>query len=431
MISSSTPPARKVASKRPSLLLSLPLKEIKKLFGSMATGAANVRMVTVLSIDGGGIRGIIPGTLLAFLESKLQELDGPDARIADYFDIVAGTSTGGLVTTMLTAPNKDNRPLYAAKDINSFYLGQCPKIFPQNSRNNFISSVTSLFGAVTGPKYDGKYLRSLVKDILGDATLSQTLTNVVIPTFDIKLLQPTIFSTNNAKTHVSKNARLSDVCLGTSAAPTYLPAHYFETKDANGKTQTFDLVDGAVAANNPTLLAISEIMNMNLTNSSNLVPIKPLDYSRFLVISLGTGAAKREHKYSAAAASKWGLIGWVYDNGSTPLIDAFGDASSDMVDIHVSTLFQALQAEKNYLRIQDDTLTGEASSVDIATKENLQNLVQIGKDLLKKPVSRVNLETGNFEELHGEGTNEEALTRFAKQLSDERKLRGAAKVSRK
>ena len=88
-------------------------------------------LVTILSIDGGGIRGIIPATILAFLESQVQELDGEDARLADYFDVISGTSTGGLVTAMLTAPNEKKRPLFAAKDLKPFYLEHCPKIFPQ------------------------------------------------------------------------------------------------------------------------------------------------------------------------------------------------------------------------------------------------------------------------------------------------------------
>ncbi|OQU84037.1 hypothetical protein SORBI_3005G219100 [Sorghum bicolor] len=80
------------------------------------------RVLTVLSIDGGGIRGIIPATILARLETLLQRIDGQDARIADYFDFIAGTSTGGLITAMLSAPGKDKRPLFAAKEINQFML---------------------------------------------------------------------------------------------------------------------------------------------------------------------------------------------------------------------------------------------------------------------------------------------------------------------
>lgn len=69
----------------------------------------------------------------------MQKLDGEEARIADYFDVIAGTSTGGLLTTMLTSPNEKNRPLFAAKDIKAFYFEHGPKIFPQ--RRQFIDHI--------------------------------------------------------------------------------------------------------------------------------------------------------------------------------------------------------------------------------------------------------------------------------------------------
>ncbi|KAK1302780.1 hypothetical protein QJS10_CPB12g01571 [Acorus calamus] len=379
-------------------------------------------LVTVLSIDGGGIRGIVPAMILDFLESKLQELDGEDARLADYFDVIAGTSTGGLVTAMLAAPNKENRPMFAAKDIKTFYLDNSPKIFPQ-SGGPFASTIKT-FKALAGPKYNGSYLHEVIKAILGDLRLHQTLTNVVIPTFDIKRLQPTIFSTFETKTETSLDARLSDICISTSAAPTYLPAHQFQTTDSEGKVREFNLIDGGVAANNPALVAISEVTKQIFKGNRDFFPIKPTDYGRFLVISLGTGAPKQEQKYDAKAASKWGVFGWLLNGGSTPLVDVFSQSSADMVDIHISVVFQALRSEANYLRIQDDTLEHTVASVDIATKENLDNLVKVGEKLLKKPVSRVNLETGVFEPFDsGKQTNEEALISFANLLSAEKRLR--------
>ncbi|KAA8537727.1 hypothetical protein F0562_027283 [Nyssa sinensis] len=379
-------------------------------------------LITVLSIDGGGIRGIIPGTILSFLESELQKLDGEDARIADYFDMIAGTSTGGLVTAMLTAPNEKNRPLFAAKDINNFYLDNCTKIFPQ--LNCPFPHVTKIIKSLSGPKYDGKYLHSLVKEKLGNTRLHQTLTNVAIPTFDIKRLHPTIFSSYEVKNKPSLDALLSDICIATSAAPTYLPAHYFETKDPAGKVREFNLIDGGVAANNPTLVAIGEVTKQITRRNPDFFPIKTMDYARLLVISLGTGSSKIEEKYDANDAAKWGMLGWLTSGGSTPLVDVFTQSSADMVDFHLSVVFQALHSERNYLRIQDDTLNGTLSSVDIATKENLEDLVKVGEGLLKKPVSRVNLETGCVEPSAQE-TNEEALRRFAKLLSQEKQLREA------
>ncbi|KAG1342263.1 Patatin [Cocos nucifera] len=274
----------------------------------------------------------------------------------------------------------------------------------------------------SGPKYDGKYLHRIIKEKLGSLRLHQTLTNVVIPAFDIKRLQPTIFSTYEVKNNVLLDAELSDICISTSAAPTYLPGHYFKTKDSDGKVKEFNLIDGGVAANNPALVAMGEVTKEIFRGNPDFFPIKPTDYGRFLVISIGTGTPKNEEKFDAKEASKWGILGWLLSGGSNPLIDAFTQASSDMVDIHISVVFQALHSGSRYLRIQDDTLRGTVSSVDVATEENLDSLVKIGEELLKKPTSRINLETGFYEPMHKE-TNEQALKRFAKILSEERRLR--------
>ncbi|KAL8216170.1 hypothetical protein R6Q57_023007 [Mikania cordata] len=360
--------------------------------------ATNGKLITVLSIDGGGIRGIIPATILALLESQLQELDGKDARLADYFDVVAGTNTGGLVTAMLTTPDENNRPIYAAKDIVPFYMEHGPKIFPQKW--------------LIGPKYNGKYLMKLLREKLGDTRLNETLTNVVIPTFDIQRLQPTIFSTFEAKVCPCYNAQLSDICISTSAAPTYFPAYYFKNKDADGIDQEFNLIDGGVATNNPMVVAISQVTKQVFRQNLEIFPVRPMDYGHFLMISIGTGAPIETKQYNAKMASKWGIFGWLLHNGSNPIIDVFTQASGDMVDEHISVFLQAVQCQGNYLRIQDDSLSCDEELVDVATTENMMKLQKIGENLLEKPVSRVNLKTGLSEPIGSGQTNAQALKRL-------------------
>ncbi|KAG6749137.1 hypothetical protein POTOM_046180 [Populus tomentosa] len=98
-------------------------------------------------------RGTIPGKRHyreRFLV-PLEKLDGADARPADYFDVISGTSTGGLVTAMLAAPNEQNRPLFADKDTNDFYLENCSKIFPQDGSP--LASAGKLIKSLRVPKY--------------------------------------------------------------------------------------------------------------------------------------------------------------------------------------------------------------------------------------------------------------------------------------
>ncbi|KAG6407727.1 hypothetical protein SASPL_130724 [Salvia splendens] len=338
--------------------------EKSSIFHQLRLPQKHQRYVTVLSIDGGGIKGILPAVILERLESQLQELDGKEARIADYFDVIAGTSTGGLKHSL----------------------------FP------FVKLLKSL----KGPLYDGKHLHKVLRDELGDRKLSDAITNVIIPAFDIKLLQPVIFSTYEARKSALANAKLSDICISTSAAPTFLPGHKFTTRDGKGNSRKYNLIDGGVAANNPALIAIAEVTKQMFDSNIDFFHTRPVDYPRLLTISLGTGAASiDDNRYSVKKAKKWGILDWLSYKGTTPMVEIFTQAGADM----------------------NDTLNGVQNSVDVATHDNLGELVTIANEMLSRPVSRVNLMSGLTEPVPDGGTNEQALKRFANLLSNERKLR--------
>nr|KYP37992.1 Patatin group A-3 [Cajanus cajan] len=212
--------------------------------------------ISILSIDGGGIRGIIPAVVLDYLDKALKAKD-PTTPLAHYFDVISGTSTGGIMTAMLAAPNSShsNHPLFTPAEVVQFYKEYGPKIFED-----------SFWGRC--PKYSGNFLREKTWELLKETRLSQTLTNVVIPTFDQKKLKPVIFSNYKLKKETHLNAKLADICLGTSAAPTYLPHHEFTNEGVE-----FSLIDGAVAANNPeyNLDPSMEAMdNVDIINMENL-----------------------------------------------------------------------------------------------------------------------------------------------------------------
>ncbi|KAF8394708.1 hypothetical protein HHK36_020925 [Tetracentron sinense] len=396
----------------------------------------NEKLITILSIDGGGVRGIIPGTILAFLESELQKLDGETARIADYFDLIAGTSTGGIITAMLTAPDGNGRPLFSAKEINQFYSEECPKIFckedspSKQATKGFkfpwldevkweseawwkkiigtaIVSVKMflswLFTVVFKPKYDGKYLRDKIKQMFGEIRLNETLTNVLIPSFDIKLLHTVIFSSYQAKRDASMAVCLSDVVISSSAAPYFFPPYYFQCG-----TREYNLIDGGVAANNPTLLAIREATKMY--GKQDTTHNRLQDDSRYLVLSLGTGSSKQDGYEVKKDQCHWGLYDWfVSDKEKQPLLDVFFTAMDDMVEIYMSMIFQDGDRRSNYLRIQDDSLKAKEASIDESSAKNLKMLKKIGNDLLNKSVSIMNFETGLQEPMPDHRTNKDAL----------------------
>ncbi|EXB55986.1 Patatin group A-3 [Morus notabilis] len=410
----------------------------------MPISHTNRKLMTILSIDGGGIRGIIPGTILAFLEEELQKLDGPEARIADYFDVIGGTSTGGIVTAMLTTPYDDQngRPL-PAKDINKFYFEEGPKIFSDEAKSarqqtNGWREPSSIVGKVftqiamagmwafaklKAPEYDGVHLRQKIKEFCRGILLSDTLTNVVIPAYDMQDLRPIIFSTQQAKKNKSE-VKLEDVVVSTSAAPSYFPFNKFE---ADGKEHF--LVDGGLAANNPTLLAIREATR--ILEKENPRNYSQFDYSNFLVLSLGTGSLEKRRGHKIGMG---GMLDWLFsfEKGLSPLFDVMFRASDDMVDIYTSFILGNYNARHNYLRIQDYAMKAHEAKTDDANPENLKRLEKVGKNLLTRSVSATHPDTGLPEIAHLDNSmsanqsesvtsNKVALISFAKRLSDERK----------
>ncbi|XP_074584882.1 patatin-like protein 2 [Curcuma longa] len=220
-----------------------------------------------------------------------------------------------------------------------------------------LNPVLKLISAVAGPKYDVEYLRSKIRELLGDTKLSETLTNVVIPAFDIKFLHPTIFSSFKMKSEPLKDAMLSDICIGTSAAPTYFPAHYFATEDAAGGRREFNLVDGCVAANNPTLALMSQVMKAISLRKADFFPIcRPTDYGKFLVISLGAGSNKQEKRYSAKESGRWGVLAWLYDKDTmvTPIDGIEKSLLSSIVLVKQDGILSEKQANLSKRISEDD-----------------------------------------------------------------------------
>ena len=102
-------------------------------------------LTRILSIDGGGMKGIIPATLLITLEECLKKHShDPEAKLADYFDLIAGTSTGGILAGLylLPDPAAPHHPLFSAKEACSFYLSHGPEIF----KKNFLHCLKALYG---------------------------------------------------------------------------------------------------------------------------------------------------------------------------------------------------------------------------------------------------------------------------------------------
>jgi patatin-like phospholipase/acyl hydrolase len=299
------------------------------------------RPFNVLSIDGGGIRGIIPAVVLTELERRAGR------RVADVFDLVAGTSTGGILAAALSVRDEDGALRWTAEQLIDLYISEGPEIFSQSLTDKILNPLGLL-----DEHYDDKALQRAIDKYIGDARLTELATDVLLTAYDTEGRAPFFFKSHVAAGAQSWNHRVSDAVRATVAAPTYFEPHLLTTA-----TQRFSLVDGGVFANNPAMSAYAE--------ADRIAPKRPVR-----IVSLGTGSLNRRYPYEDVKG--WGVVEWI-----RPLIAAVFDGQSDAVTMQLDELL-----DDRHHRFQIE-LNGASDDLDDVRPENLEALRGLGDALVE------------------------------------------------
>jgi len=290
----------------------------------------------VLAIDGGGIRGLIPALVLAELERRAGR------QVFELFDLIAGTSTGGILACALCAPD----PL-PATELVKLYEEEGPEIFDRSIFQRIRSGE-----GVTDEKYDDAALDRALERFLEHKRLKETKPDLIVPSYDTALPGPYFFKTTDARTSPDTyDFPLSIVARATSAAPTY-----FEPVESGERA----LVDGGVFATNPAMCALAEVLN-----DKN---VRPRDV---VLLSLGTG--QRTHRRSFDEIKDWGLAKW-----ARPILDVVFDGVSDAVDYQLKRVL----GPDGYWRVQVE-LKLASDDLDDASEDNLAKLRGHAEELLR------------------------------------------------
>lgn len=236
--------------------------------------------IRILAIDGGGVYGLLPSHILKYIEEKSGK------PIAELFDVIMGTSTGALLSVILTIPDKDNKPKFSAEQAIDIYRNYGNKIF----YNPWYHRILTLNGLL-GPKYMTSERYKVFKDFIGDLYFDQLLNNMIIPAYGVNEHNPLLFVNWKEPSLQDINFAVSNLLMGAISPPGYFPSVVFGSEQ-----HRYLLVDGALFVNNPSLAA-------------TLIAMKVYPHKKYLLVSLGTGKVKGE----AIAPDKqvgWGDLQW-------------------------------------------------------------------------------------------------------------------------
>ena len=328
-----------------------------------------LKKIRILSIDGGGIRGIIPGQILV----RIEELLGK--RIAEHFDMIAGTSTGGILTCAFLFPNNQNRtkPKFTAQEVVDLYFKWGGEIFDIP----FFHKIRTA-GGLFDEKFPADGLEEALISYFEDKRLSELLKPTLITAYDIKNRKAVFFTQHDAKKDPSKDFLVRDVARATSAAPTYFECARIQSL---GNTRPyFPLIDGGVFANNPSLCAYAEARTIFPKPDKPDGKATAID---FAILSIGTGFAKKRYHFNDA--KNWGMAEWI-----KPIIDIMMAGVSETVHYQLDQIFKSVNVPSHqYLRIDGQMPKSVDSDMDNADQENLEALKDFGNNLFEKHKSEI------------------------------------------
>ena len=322
-----------------------------------------MKKITILSLDGGGIRGIISCIILRYIEEQLQKHDNPEARLGDYFDMVAGSSTGGLIASVILCPDEKRKAKYSIQKGLELYSEKGGDIF----QISFWEKLINPFG-LFNEKISQEALEKNLNDFFGKLELKELIKPCLITSYDIENRRAKLFNSYDA--HLSTdNFYVKDLCRATSAAPTYFSP--VQIKSMYG--QVFSQIDGGMFANNPALCAYAEARKIPFAEVlKNHQKANYPSANDMMIVSIGTGIESKS--YSFKKMQKAGKIGWV-----SPIIDILMSANAETVDYQLSQMFQTLglRNQKNYHRI-NPSLKNASPAMDNVSRSNIENLIQAG-----------------------------------------------------
>lgn len=228
-------------------------------------------MFRILSIDGGGVRGYLAASILANIEAYLNGLSGDAQPLGKRFDLIAGTSAGGLIAMGLALGR-------SAAEVRDLFVTSMPAIFGTQNRR-------SRLGQIKYPRYGSAPVEAALKEFFQGATLETLSVDACITSVSLIDAKPRLHKTDYLSRNTGRlSESLVDIGLATTAAPTYFQAH--------SSKFSANLIDGGLAANNPSMIALVDAMQFE-RKSKRGEPRPTLGPNAagdgILMISVGTG----------------------------------------------------------------------------------------------------------------------------------------------